>query len=356
MLDEVQTVYVGGGTPSVLGASLEELLSATVAAPGIREVSCEANPESLDENVMQAMLRGGVTRVSLGVQSLNNHELKLLGRRHTAEQALKAVQRVQDAGLALSCDLMCGIPAQTTESWLNTLNTIVEYGVEHVSVYPLTIEHGTAFGVRVARGQMEEPDEDLQADLMLIASDVLGRAGLERYEVASYATPEAQCVHNKAYWTGEPYIGLGTGAASMLTPGAYERLRTIAPQLPAMPSETKRIRLTVQSGRKEMASQGDFSSMHFSAEYLTLRQSVAEDLMLAMRKTEGASHQLLSYAAEVLGSYELAQTIKRVEHNGLAKMQPDGSLVPTSHGWLLGNALYGEMWGLSAGTIENREC
>lgn len=142
----------------------------------------------------------------------------------------------------------------------------------------------------------------------------------------------------------------------MLTPGAYERLRTIAPQLPAMPSETKRIRLTVQSGRKEMASQGDFSSMHFSAEYLTLRQSVAEDLMLAMRKTEGASHQLLSYAAEVLGSYELAQTIKRVEHNGLAKMQPDGSLVPTSHGWLLGNALYGEMWGLSAGTIENREC
>ena len=356
LLDEMTTIYVGGGTPSVAGPLLKDLLRAAIGSSGVCEVSCEANPESLDEQVVQALVDGGATRVSLGIQSLNNHELALLGRKHTAEQAQQALKKAQEAGLICSCDLMCGIPAQTTYSWQSTLERVIELGPKHVSVYPLTIEEGTAFGVRVARGTMDEPDEDKQADFMLMAADMLAQAGFNRYEVASYAVPGAQCKHNMAYWTGEPYIGLGTGAASLLTPAAYECLRKRAPQLPEMPSSAKRVRLEVRSGRKELAKEADFSSMHFSVEFLDLQQAVAEDLMLAMRKTEGASKQLLSFADEALDSSALAQTIERVENNGLAKMCPDGSLVTTSRGWLLGNALYGAMWELSTGTIEDRKC
>ena len=356
LLDEVKTVYVGGGTPSVLGSSLERLIRACVGGLPVEEVSCEANPESLDDKTVQVLVSGGATRVSLGIQSLNNTELHLLGRRHNAQEACDAIKRVQDAGLALSCDLMCGIPAQTTASWHDTLKGVVGLGVQHVSVYPLAIEEGTAFGARVARGSMEEPDEDFQADLMLMAADMLSQAGLKRYEVASYAAPGAQCTHNKTYWTGVPYLGLGTGAASLLTPAAYERLRLLAPQLPKMPPKAQRARFEIHSGRKELASEKSFSSMRFSVEFLDMHQAVAEDLMLAMRMTEGAPSELISFASEVLDSQELLRTIKRVEREGLAKRQSDGSLVPTSHGWLLGNALYGEMWGLSAGTIEDREC
>ena len=157
-----------------------------------------------------------MTRISLGVQSLNASELKAIGRIHSAEQAMLAVAQAKAAGFSTSCDLMCGLPGQTLDTFAETLRSLVTLNPDHVSVYPLQLEEGTPLARMEEAGEMEVPDEDFQAQCMDLAAEVLEEAGYERYEVASYAKPGHRCRHNIAYWTGKPYLGLGRSAASML--------------------------------------------------------------------------------------------------------------------------------------------
>lgn len=215
-LSAVETVYVGGGTPSLLGGRLVGLVDLVRSYCEPVEFTCEANPESFTLDLAQALRAAGVTRISLGVQSLNASELKAIGRIHSAEQAMLAVAQAKAAGFSTSCDVMCGLPGQTLDTFAETLRSLVTLNPEHVSVYPLQLEEGTPLARMEEAGEMEVPDEDFQAQCMDLAAEVLEEAGYERYEVASYAKPGHRCRHNIAYWTGKPYLGLGRSAASML--------------------------------------------------------------------------------------------------------------------------------------------
>ncbi len=215
-LSEVETVYVGGGTPSLLGGRLVGLVDLVRSYCEPVEFTCEVNPESFTLELAQALRAAGVTRISLGVQSLNASELKAIGRIHSAEQAMLAVAQAKAAGFSTSCDVMCGLPGQTLGTFAETLRSLVTLNPDHVSVYPLQLEEGTPLARMEEAGEMEVPDEDFQAQCMDLAAEVLKESGYERYEVASYAKPGHRCRHNIAYWTGKPYLGLGRSAASML--------------------------------------------------------------------------------------------------------------------------------------------
>ena len=311
MLRHVKTAYIGGGTPTLAGERLVELArEVSLQCPELVEFTSEANPDSLSESLASGLRRAGITRVSLGVQSLSDTELRGLGRAHTSRQALEAAHVVKAAGLDLSCDLMCGIPGQTPASWRASLEGVLAAGADHVSCYPLSIEEGTPFDDAVLAGAMQLPDADLQADMMLEAARVLGEAGLQRYEVASYAKPGYECKHNISYWTGVPYLGLGRSAATMTQ------------------NETRRMRVTDGQVTDD----------------LNPAQMAAEDLMLGMRMTRGVSQASINRARPLLP--RLDEAIAHLTQEGLAEMRDD-RFVPTERGWLCGNELYGELFDLA---------
>lgn len=320
-LDGIETVYIGGGTPSLAGMRLAQLVSRVRSVCDPVELTCEANPESFDQGLAEALRAAGATRISLGVQSLVDPELRAIGRIHSADQALEALGRAKDLGFSVSCDLMCGLPGQTLASWRQTLDALLagEQRPDHVSVYPLQLEEGTPLELLERRGDIEVPDEDFQAACMELASRALGRAGFERYEVASYAAPGHQCRHNIAYWTGRSYLGLGRSAAGMLDLG--ERGRDRVRQLDDAGAEVER-------------------------EHLTAREAAAEDLMLACRMVRGITPELIERAARFIPREQIDDACDQAIELGLASWQ-DGRLAPTEFGWLEGNELFGIFWALA---------
>ena len=230
-LAQIRTVYVGGGTPSLAGERLVEFARRISAWCKPVEFTCEANPESLTAELATALAGVGVTRVSLGVQTLDNAELTAIGRIHDADRALSAITTVKDAGLVVSCDLMCGLPGQTDLSWQRTLDGVLAAAPHHVSVYPLTLEEGTPLYRMACRDESLEPDEDFQAACMDAARERLSAAGYHPYEVASYALDGHECAHNIAYWTGQGYLGLGRSAAGMLDAEDFDRLAGLFPDV-----------------------------------------------------------------------------------------------------------------------------
>ncbi len=216
----LDTVYFGGGTPSLCSGEVSDLLvfiKDTFVVHPVAEITVEANPDSVSPKTVHGLAAAGVTRVSVGVQSLADKDLRVLGRRHDSEAALRACDTVLDAGLDLSVDLMCAIPGQSRSSWADTLRRAADVGARHVAVYPLSIEPSTPMHVAVESGLLAEPDPDTAADHMMLAAESLAFHGFERYEVANYATDAAhRSRHNTAYWTGRSYIGVGPGAHGMV--------------------------------------------------------------------------------------------------------------------------------------------
>ena len=355
-LRQIRTVYVGGGTPSLAGERLVKLARRISAWCKPIEFTCEANPESLTAELATALAGVGVTRISLGVQTLDNTELVAIGRIHNAERALEAIATVKDVGLDVSCDLMCGLPRQTMASWRHTLNGVLAAAPHHVSVYPLTLEEGTPLYRMACRDESLEPDEDFQAACMDAARERLGAAGYHPYEVASYALDGHECAHNIAYWTGQGYLGLGRSAAGMLDAEDFDRLAGLFPGV-APRGDFYRERLV----------QRNDDATAFEAEYLTRREAAAEDLMLACRMTRGVASDLLVRAARVIPADELTAACDRALELGLAAWVPEhgdthagpiasddviagltcARLAPTYLGWLDGNVLFELFWGLA---------
>lgn len=338
-LDHVETVYVGGGTPSVLGRSLVDVAARVRSWCDPVEMTCEVNPESFDMRLAEGLAHAGVTRISCGVQSLHDDELAQIGRLHTRVTALEALRCARAAGFDVSCDLMCGLPGQTYESWLETLTRIIAEEPDHVSVYPLTLEAGTPLAQRAARDGSLVPDEDLQADCMEAAERQLGRAGYARYEVASYARPGHACMHNQAYWTGRSYLGIGRSAAGMVNRSEATRYAALLPGL------SEQLDASPEAGRVRFV-QLDDTAEHITYELLTAREAAAEDLMLGMRRSYGVHASDISHAARVIGGDAVDAAVRTACRRGLARWC-DARLVPTEEGWLLGNELYGLMWDLA---------
>lgn len=356
LLQSCTTAYVGGGTPTLAGRGLVDLVYDVSRRAPLVELTCEANPDSLSDGLLRELPKAGCTRLSIGVQSTNDSELEALGRVHTASQAAQRVQAAVACGLRVSCDLMCAIPRQTPESWLRSLAEVVSWGVGHVSVYPLAIEDGTVFGRRYANEDPAWNDSDVQGERMEAAASFLSGQGFSRYEVASYARTGERCRHNIAYWTGVPYLGLGTSAASMLDRAGYDRLRTACPQLPQPRTGTARVRLSVTSTTDQVARAGSLAGLHFSIELMSAGQAAAEDLMLGMRLVDGLDPVVLARAQEALGTSRVNTAMAHALSEGLAQWGPNGRIAPTKRGWLLGNELYGEMWDLAEGKIETVLC
>lgn len=346
LLDGLATAYVGGGTPSLLGA--EGLSSLVDAVPPVGELTFEANPDSFSPDLAVSARDAGATRVSLGVQSLADDELVCLGRIHDAARARAAVAEGAAAGLRVSADLMAAVPRQTPASLVASVEGVVAAGASHVSVYPLMIEEGTAFARAVDSGAMEEPTDDDEAAAMEAAEGALVRLGLSRYEVASYALPGERCRHNLAYWDGTPYLGLGTAAASMADRGTYGALRLLVPSLPAAAPSTACVRLSCTSTARDVAEAcGDLSSLTFGVEELTAREAAAEDLMLAARTSDGLGPDLLTRARDDIGASAVDRTVGTLVAEGLLAPGADGGFAPTERGWLMGNEVFGALWDLA---------
>lgn len=207
------SAFFGGGTPSLLTPDqVARLLEGIDLAPGA-EVTLEANPDTVDAESLVGYRAAGVTRLSLGVQSTQAHVLASLGRTHRPEHVREAVDAATAAGIdEVSLDLIYGAAGETLDDWRATLDDALGSGVDHVSAYALTVEAGTPLARRVASGDIAAPDEDRQADAYLAADGALSAAGLEWYEISSWARPGHECRHNLLYWCQGEYLGVGAAA------------------------------------------------------------------------------------------------------------------------------------------------
>lgn len=211
----IPTLYFGGGTPALFGPErIGEIIGWLPSDPK-REVTLEVNPENITLSLMEAYARAGVNRVSIGLQTLDNPLLKVLGRIHSAEKAEEAVQLTAAAGIHnISVDLMYDLPGQTVHAWETTLQKASALPITHLSLYNLTIEPHTSFYKRkdLLLKQLPQPDESLQ--MVQMAVEVLEEAGLSRYEISAFAKSACRSNHNLGYWTARPFLGLGPSAFS----------------------------------------------------------------------------------------------------------------------------------------------
>jgi len=309
---QVETVYLGGGTPSLLPAELATQLLRFIRAnfdlaPGA-EVTLEANPASTDERKLAAWLEGGVNRLSLGVQGFDGHALAVLERRTDAAQATHAFELARAAGVRnISIDLIYAVPFQSLDSWLETLRRGIALGPDHVSTYCLTFEEGTLLWRRRAAGRVPEVGSDLAWDQLDAACSELEGAGFRRYEVSSWARPGFESRHNQAYWKCSPVYGAGAGAHSYATDGM-----------------TARRWWNVSRPRDYIAACPEPEA---DGEDLAARKTVAESLMLGLRTADGM-------AAPRGFDRELAE----LEAGGLVA-RINGRVAPTRRGMDLHNQI-----------------
>ena len=245
------TVFFGGGTPTLLpSADLRRMLGAVRSTFGIRpgaEVTTEANPDSVDARYLRDLADAGFTRVSFGMQSAVPHVLSTLERTHDPVRVPQVVRWAKDAGLQVSLDLIYGTPGESLADWRSSVEAALECEPGHLSAYSLIVEDGTKLARQIRRGEVAQPDEDLQADMYELADDLLSMAGFQWYEVSNWAADAAQrSRHNLGYWLGHDWWGIGPGAHSHVGgvrwwnvkhPAAYAQ-RVIAGESPAAGRET----------------------------------------------------------------------------------------------------------------------
>ena len=213
----VSSIFIGGGTPSVLDAGfIGEILNRIRNKFQIQndaEITIEANPGTADYGKLQAYRDYGINRLSIGLQSPDDRELKILGRIHNYEQFLETYKKARKAGFDnINVDLMSAIPDQTYKGWEKNLRTVAELEPEHISAYSLIIEEGTPFAAR----QLNLPDEDTEYNMYEATARILKEYGYKQYEISNYAKKGLECRHNKGYWQRTDYLGLGLGASSLL--------------------------------------------------------------------------------------------------------------------------------------------
>jgi oxygen-independent coproporphyrinogen-3 oxidase len=219
--EHVRSIYFGGGTPSLLPAGdagdLLGLINTLFSVDKAAEITIEANPGTVDEAYLLAVRKAGVNRLSLGIQSLNDRELALLGRIHTAAEARDAVRFARGAGFDnLSVDLIYGLPGQTAIDWRHSLDDAMALEPEHLSLYALTLEEDTPMLAALKEGSLPEIDPDISADQYELAEDMLAAHGYNHYEISNWSLPGRECRHNITYWRNLPYLGIGVAAHSCI--------------------------------------------------------------------------------------------------------------------------------------------
>jgi putative oxygen-independent coproporphyrinogen III oxidase len=307
---QAQTVFFGGGTPTLLPpASLGAMLRAVDAEFGLApdaEVTAEANPETVDERTLSQLRAAGVTRLSMGMQSAVPRILAVLDRVHEPGRPERCVRWAREAGFReVSLDLIYGTPGETDADWLASLDAALAAEPDHISAYSLIVEDGTRLAARIRRGELPPPDDDALADRYLMADDRLSAAGLRWYEVSNWAArPDSRCHHNQLYWTGGDWWGVGPGAHSHIAgtrwwnvrhPAAYAR-RIAAGESPGQAREiltdveqaTERImlltRLAAGCPVAELAPAGRAAAARAAADGLVCAEALAAGVVRLTRR------------------------------------------------------------------------
>ena len=331
----VNSIYIGGGTPSWYGekrlCELLRLLQKKFKIAKDVEVTVEANPDSVTEKALRALRRAGVDRLSLGMQSACDQELRDIHRPHTFQQVVEAVQAARKAKIRdLNLDLIYGLPGQTEDSWRGSVEQAIALAPEHLSCYGLTVEEGTPLAGRVARGE-QLPDDDMQATLYLWTVERLAQAGYAQYEISNFAKPGFQSRHNLKYWMGREYMGFGASAHSDFGGCRYAYIRDLEGFIRG-----------VMDGDRLLAE----------SEMIPPRERGSEYLMLRLRTTHGIEEW--EYRREFYMNFDpVAAKLAEYEQRGWAE-RVDRRWRLTPEGFLLSNRLIGELLELQeAATLQN---
>lgn len=262
----IRTIYLGGGTPSTLDAEDIQRILRAIGTEQATEITMELNPGDATETYLKQIRAAGINRLSIGIQSFQDELLTLIGRRHTAAQALTAVSMAQQAGFDnLSIDLMYALPTQTMEQWKADIETALRLNVQHISSYGLMYEEGTALTRQMESGQLQAIDEDTENAMYDYLCERLQEAGFVHYEVSNFALPGYEAQHNSNYWNGTPYVGIGAGAHTYI---GVER--------------------SWNPNDLETYIRGDFQR---ASETLTERDCYNERIMLGLRTAKGVAKQ-----------------------------------------------------------------
>jgi len=322
----ISSLYIGGGTPSLMPLWRLELLLEEIARcfalDGNLELTLEANPDSLDSAQSVRDLAGvGVNRISLGLQSLDDGQLRLLQRPHTASQGLRAVEAVRAGGIGnLGLDLLWGLPGQTSPDWLGQLERVLSLEPEHISCYGLTLEEGTRLLGQAERGELDLPGEERLEAMYVQGARLLEERGYAHYEIANFARPGYACRHNLGYWQGLEYLGLGPSAVS-----------TISMKRWTHPSDIVRYAECVHEGTPDR-----------HAEDLTRGQRLRELVLLGLRTSEGLDLQRYRDWAGTDLFREKARELRALQERELIRLSR-GRLRLTTHGMLLCDAITGAL-------------
>ena len=269
--DGLKTVFIGGGTPSILSAeSLDRLLGYMHAAfkvDAAAEITVECNPGTVDRQKLEVMRSGGVNRLSFGVQAMDDDTLREIGRIHTVDEALQSYDLARGVGFDnINLDLIFALPNQTIEEWSACLNEVIALQPEHISPYNLMIEEGTVFHESQRTGKLHRLSDEVEAEMYDLTIDTLVRRGYQHYEISSFAKPSCVAKHNLVYWDNQSYIGLGPGACGYIDGARYSNIRGVQDYIDRLKREDKPIT---------------------DSERLTGRDEKAETIILGLRKRDG---------------------------------------------------------------------
>ncbi len=308
----ISTIFIGGGTPSLLEAEqivrILNKINETFTVAKNAEISMEMNPGTLKPGALQGYREAGVNRVSFGLQSANEKELKLLGRIHTWEDFQEAYEEARSVGFDnINVDLISSIPGQTLSSWEETLKKVAELSPEHISAYSLIIEEGTPFYERYGEGKEGEkdlPEEETERAIYKGTKEILSEFGYERYEISNYAREGYACRHNLGYWERKEYLGFGIGAASLMEEVRWSNIRDIETYI-------------------KNAENGCIEANQEAREVLTLQERIEEFLFLGLRKMEGISLEEYedTFGKSIFDDYE--KVIRKLEKENLIKVEKD---------------------------------
>ncbi len=279
----LSTIYFGGGTPSILrGVDIFNIMSAiyeSFAINAAAEISIECNPGTLTESKLSYYRDAGINRLSIGLQSADNDELKMLGRIHTYEKFLESYQLARYMGFDnINIDIMSALPMQNVETYKKTVRTVLMLKPEHLSAYSLLIEEGTPFGDMYGRAEARNllPDDETDRHMYYITRDMAERSGLHQYEISNFARPGYECRHNIGYWTGAEYLGVGLGASSYVYGHRFHNIKSMKDYV-------------------AVDMKKDIRPLYQDVVKLSEKDMIEEFMFLGLRLTEGVSSREFSY-------------------------------------------------------------
>ena len=333
---QISTIYFGGGTPSLLEARyIEKILYALKANYTIKpdiEITIECNPKSGDKEKFLSYLEMGINRLSIGLQSAHNNELKQIGRIHTWEDFLQMFYEAENAGFSnISLDIMSALPDQTYENYHKTLENAVRLSPKHISSYSLIIEDGTPFSDMYRQGLLHLPDEDLERKMYYHTSEFLEKSGYYRYEISNYAKPGYESKHNSSYWKRENYLGFGLGAYSLIDNIRFQNISDFTQYIERYFEENADFSNNIE----------EILPYYKEVEMLSAKEQIEEFMFLGLRMTEGISRSKFERLYKKSFDEVYGEVINRLTKTGLICCEGD-KVCLTDRGIDVSNRVFAE--------------